>query len=177
MTSEAYQVNALPLTPQAFASSCRQLDLGQRYQEHLQHIFDGSDQARLRSLAMTVQRERLRVAADVGYLRHALSGTARDEVERLLNGEPGSCWTLTLFGILLHEVLLIDAGKAGLLLYLPGQPRHCNRARISSSGGRAGATIDRPQARQRFLAYLSLDQRAVPRPAAPESRRQRPRPQ
>lgn len=161
MTSEAYQVKALPLTPQAFANSCRQLDLGQRYQEHLQHIFDGSDQARLRSLAMTVQRDRLRVAADIGYLRHALSGTARDEVERLLNGEPGSCWTLTLFGILLHEVLLIDAGKAGLLLYLPGHSPALQLCKDQQAveAALAQRLID-PQARQQFLAYLPLDQRA-----------------
>lgn len=161
MTSEAYQVNALPLTPQAFASSCRQLDLGQRYQEHLQHIFDGSDQARLRSLAMAAQRDRLRVAADVGYLRHALSGTARDEVERLLSGAPGNCWTLALFGMPLHEVLLIDAAKAGLLLYLPGHSaalQLCKDQQVVEAA-LAQRLID-PQARQRFLAYLSLDQRA-----------------
>ncbi|AZL73817.1 dermonecrotic toxin domain-containing protein [Pseudomonas oryziphila] len=161
MTSEAYQVNALPLTPQAFASSCRQLDLGQRYQEHLQQIFDGSDQARLRTLAMTVQRDRLRVAADVGYLRHALSGNARDEVERLLSGEPGNCWTLTLFGIPVHEVLLIDAGKAGLLLYLPGHSPALQPCKDQQAVEAALAQLlIEPQARRRFLAYLSLDQHA-----------------
>lgn len=161
MTSEAYQVNALPITPQAFANSCRQLDLGQRYQEHLQHIFDGSDQARLRALAMTVLRDRLRVAADAGYLRHALSGAARDEVERLLNGEPGHCWTLALFGIPLHEVLLIDAGEAGLLLYLPGHSPALQLCKDQPSveAALAQRLVD-PQARQRFQAYLPLDQRA-----------------
>lgn len=161
MASEAYQVSALPLTPQAFASTCRQLDLGQRYQEHLRHIFEGNDQAQLRALAMTVQRDRLRVAADIGYLRHALTGTARDEVERLLNGEAGTCWTLALFGIPLHEVLLIDAGKAGLLLYLPGPTPALQPCKDQQSVEAVLAQqLREPQARQCFLAYLSLDQRA-----------------
>lgn len=161
MTSETYRVSALPLTPQAFASSCRQLDLGQRYQEHLQHIFEGSDKARLRSLAMAVQRDRLRVAADIGYLRHVLSGADRDAVERLLNGEPGNCWTLALFGLPLHDVLLIEAGKAGLLLYLPDHSPALQPCKDQQSveAALAQRLLD-PQARQCFLAYLSLDQRA-----------------
>lgn len=161
MTSEAYQVSALPLTPQAFAISCRQLDLGQRYQEHLQHIFEGDDQARLRTLAMAVQRDHLRVAADIGYLRHAITGTAHDELERLLDGGSGRCWTLTMFGIPLHEVLVIDAGNADLLLYLPGHTPALQACQDQQSveAALAQRLLD-PQARQRFLGYLSLDRRA-----------------
>lgn len=122
LQSEAYQVTPLPLDPAAFATTCRELDLGQRYQAHLQHLFESpAKQAKVREQAIAVHRDRLRVAADLGFLRHHLSGAATDVVQALLEEQRGQCWQVSLFGIPLHEVLIIDAGHAGLLLYLPEQ--------------------------------------------------------
>ncbi|MDH1573805.1 leucine-rich repeat domain-containing protein [Pseudomonas sp. GD03746] len=119
LPSESYRLKPLPLTPNDFARSCRDLDIGQRYQEHLQTIFE-TPSSPVRADSMTTLRDRLHLAADMAFLRHTITGTGRDVIEELLAEAPVRCWQPSLFGITLHEVLIIDAGQAGLLLYLPG---------------------------------------------------------
>ncbi|WAB95910.1 leucine-rich repeat domain-containing protein [Pseudomonas putida] len=123
LPSEAYRIKPLPLSPSSFASSCRDLDIGQRYQEHLQTIFE-TPSSPVRAAFMNTLRDRLRLAADMALLRHTITGNGRDVIEALLGDAPLPCWQPSLFGIALHEVLIIDAGKAGLLLYLPGDEQH-----------------------------------------------------
>ncbi|CAI3801981.1 hypothetical protein GLGCALEP_02999 [Pseudomonas sp. MM221] len=158
LKSERYQVDRLPLTPEAFAKLCRELDLGGAYQAHLaQHV----GQPGVRAQAMRVQQDSLRLAADLAYLRHLLSGSARDEIERLLHGGNVMCWQLSLFGITLHEVMLIDAGSAGLALYLPGHDPALRQCQDLEAVHEALATLLlEPAARQAFTAYIRLDERA-----------------
>ncbi|WP_194788867.1 dermonecrotic toxin domain-containing protein [Pseudomonas sp. UFMG81] len=161
LPSQAYQVKALPLGPQAFADLCRELDLGQRYQEHLQGMFDGKANVQRRALAITVLRDRLRLAADLGYLNHTLDAVDHALVQRLLDGSAPPCRTLELFGLAVHEVLVIDNGTSGHLLYLPGHSpalRHC-KDRPAVADALAELLLE-PAARQRFCDYLPLDLRA-----------------
>ena len=153
LASEQYQVERLALTPEAFAQACRELDLGGAYQAHLQQCFTAPQ---VRDQGITVQQDRLRLAADLGYLRQELNGKARDQVELLLQGGAVACWQLTLFGILLHEVMLIDAGHAGWLLYLPGNaPALHDCADLDALNQVLATLLREPETRQCFQAYLS----------------------
>jgi len=161
LPSETYRVTPLPLTPQQFADTCRTLDLGQRYQLHLQEVFEGDSRQQLSELASQVRRERLRLAASLARLRHGLTGAADDALQSLSAGKAGTCWQLQLFGLTVHELVLIDTGKAGLLLYLPD---HQHALHACEDFQAVHSTLTRlllePQARRAFLGYLSLDQRA-----------------
>ncbi|MFV3289895.1 dermonecrotic toxin domain-containing protein [Pseudomonas sp. NY11955] len=158
LKSEHYQVDRLPLAPEAFATLCRGLDLGGAYQRHLSRHFDHPG---VRAHAIRVQQDRLRLAADLAYLRHLLSGSARDEIERLLQGENVMCWQLALFGSLLHEVMLIDVGSAGLALFLPGHDPALRQCHDLEAVHEALATLLlEPAARQAFTDYIRLDERA-----------------
>lgn len=153
LASEQYQVERLALTPEAFAQACRELDLGGAYQAHLQRCFTAPQ---VRTQGITVQHDRLRLAADLGYLRQELNGPARDQIDHLLQDGPVPCWQLTLFGILLYEVMLIDAGHAGWLLYLPGYTPALHACADLGALNQVLATLLRePENRQRFQAYLS----------------------
>lgn len=153
LASEQYQVERLALTPEAFAQACRELDLGGAYQAHLQRCFTAPQ---VRTQGITVQQDRLRLAADLGYLRQELNGPARDQIDLLLQDGPVPCWQLTLFGILLYEVMLINAGNAGWLLYLPGYTPALHACADLGALNQVLATLLRePENRQRFQAYLS----------------------
>ena len=157
LESERYQVERLPLAPADFATLCRDLDLGSAYQAHLEHHFA---RPATRALAIRVQKDRLRLAADLAYLRHLLDGSTRDQVEQLLQGGAVRCWQLALFGTELHEVMLIDAGSAGLALYLPGHDpalRQCNT--LDAVHDTLATLLLEPEARQAFMAYIRQDQR------------------
>ncbi|MFY1031864.1 dermonecrotic toxin domain-containing protein [Pseudomonas asiatica] len=157
LQSEHYQVERLPLAPAAFATLCRDLDLGKAYQAHLeQHLA----QPATRGLAIRVQKDRLRLAADLAYMRHLLDGSTLDQIERLLQGGTVPCWQLALFGTPLHEVMLIDAGGAGLALYLPGHDpalRQCSN--LDAVHDTLATLLLEPDARQAFTAYIRQDQR------------------
>ncbi|ENB9663859.1 dermonecrotic toxin domain-containing protein [Pseudomonas putida] len=158
LKSEHYQVDRLPLSPEAFATLCRELDLGGTYQAHLTHHLG---QPGVRAQAMHVQQDSLRLAADLAYLRHLLGGNARDEIERLLQGDNVTCWQLALFGSILHEVMLIDVGNAGLALFLPGHDPALRQCHDLEAVHEALATLLlEPAARQAFTAYIRLDERA-----------------
>ena len=119
MASETYTIAALGLSPEDFARMCRELDLGQRYQDHLASVFAPSKVAKL---SKQVHRDRLRLAADIAFLRHRLTGGGLDALKALLDdGASLPCARLSLFDIPLHEVLIMDAGEAGLLVSLPAQ--------------------------------------------------------
>lgn len=156
LSSERYQVQRLPLAPATFATLCRALDLGGQYQAHLEQHYA---KPQLREQAIAVYKDRLRLAADLAYLRHVLGGAARDRVDLLLQGSSVACWQLALFGITLHEVMLIDAGSAGLLLYLPGHDQALRQCTDLDAVHEAlVALLLDPLARQAFMAYLEQDQ-------------------
>lgn len=153
LASEQYQVERLALTPEAFATTCRQLDLGGAYQSHLQQHLASSP---ARAQAIAVQQDRLRLAADLSYMRHELSGSARDRIDLLLRNGAVPCRQLALFGIVLHEVMLIDVGDAGWLLYLPGHtPALHTCSGLDVINQVLGPLLRKPENRQRFQAYLN----------------------
>ena len=158
LSSERYQVEHLPITPETFATLCRALDLGGAYQAHLAQHFALPG---VRTQAMRVQQDRLRLAADLACLQHLLDGNARDAIERLLQGGSVRCWQLALFGTPLHEVMLIDVGRTGLALYLPGHEpalRQCND--LEAVHEALATLLLEPAARNAFTTYITQDERA-----------------
>ncbi|WP_028633903.1 dermonecrotic toxin domain-containing protein [Pseudomonas parafulva] len=157
LDSERYQVQPLPLAPETFAAHCREQDLGGAYQAHLQHSFG---QPQIRVLMAEVFRARLRLAAGVAHMRHLLTGDSVDTVTRLLAGGPVQCWQLALFGVTLHEVMLIDLGRDGLGLFLPNHTpalRQCNDLQAVHEA--LAALLLEPDARSAFTAYVVRDAR------------------
>lgn len=157
LESEFYQIKPLSLSPAAFARTCRELDLGQRYQEHLTTVFAPTQVA---TLAVRVNQDRLRLAADLAFLRHHLNGAALDKVQALLDeGAPLTCTQLQLFGIDLHEALILNLDKAGLLLYLPGHDTSLRLyPNLSLLHDQIRNDLLQVDFRQRFLAYVPRDQ-------------------
>lgn len=159
LDSQTCTLQPLPLDPEAFAHSCRSLDLGQRYQEHLDSLL-GTPEATRQTIE--VLRERLRLDSDLAYLRQQVDGAAVDTVKALLDGPaPPHGLQLSLFGITLHDVLVIAQGDAGLLLYLPGQPEPL-RHYPSLGHLQEQLCTDLLQAdwRARFLRYVRRDTQA-----------------
>lgn len=111
----------LPLAPQSFAQLCRDLDLGAQYQAHLEQRFD----APACLAAIEVHKDQLRVDLHLARLRRQISGAALAMLQDLIDGPsalqmndtpelsrpklstPEFSRTFSLFGIALHDVLLI----------------------------------------------------------------------
>lgn len=158
LTSETYQVTSLPLAPATFAQLCRELDIGAAYQRHLQGYLSAPA---VREGAQALLREQLRLAADLAYLHHRLSGAGHDCIHALIDGQATRCWSLTLFGLALHDATLIDAGDAGLLLHLPGaQTELLQYPDLAALCQALVALLCTPAGRQAFAAYLPSQQQA-----------------
>ncbi|WP_258910106.1 leucine-rich repeat domain-containing protein [Pseudomonas putida] len=158
LTSERFKVEPLPLSPATFAKCCRELDLGGAYQTHLEEHFA---QTKVREQAIRVQKARLRLASDLAYLRHHISGHTHDQLQRLLQGSTVNCWQLALFGINLQDAMLIDTGRGGVALYLPGHDpalRQCND--LEAVHDALATLLLQPDARQAFAGYIMQDERA-----------------
>ncbi|WP_345956218.1 leucine-rich repeat domain-containing protein [Pseudomonas fulva] len=155
--SERYQVTPLPLTPAAFATLTRALDLGSAYHGHLQGYFDSPA---VKAHMLQVFKARLQMAADLAVLRHLISGSARDDLDRLLQGEPLTCWRLSLFGTDLYEVMLIDLGQNGLGVYLPNhEPALRSCKDLAAVHEALAILLLEPAAREAFTGYVAQDQR------------------
>lgn len=161
LDSETYRITPQSLAPEDFARTCRALDLGQLYQDHLHEFLTP---AHIAPLAISVHQDRLRLAADLAYLRLRINGEALDKVKAMLgdNTSAQGCSQLSLFGIRLHETLVIDLDEAGLLVYLPGQEielQQFDSAQALHDSLRDALLM--ASVRQGFLAYIAHDQQAT----------------
>lgn len=105
------------LTVASFIEHCRALDLGQRYQEHLDRVYGGESKGRLEDLACQARRDefrvQVRIAACKGLLSaaesFALHGLCADDASSMpvYEGRPLRCWQLLLLGVPIHELLFI----------------------------------------------------------------------
>ncbi len=124
------------LEPEAFVSLCRSLDLGRQYQDHLQSIYEGPGQATIEQLWIDASRQALKTEAMIAYLKGLLTLKGRDALVQLCNNENTPrygdqklhCWRFSLFGIPIHEVLLIGPDEADqsnpCMLYIPQDTQH-----------------------------------------------------
>lgn len=157
LDSETYSIKSLPLAPADYAQTCRELDLGRRYQEHLTAMYAPPQVA---TLAATVYRDQLRLAADLAFMRQRLNGAGLDALQALVDDRTAfNCHQLNLFGLPVHEALIIDSETSGLLLHLPGQANSLRQSRtLSQLHDQLRDDLQDPGFRQRFAAYLPREQ-------------------
>ncbi|MBC3437819.1 hypothetical protein HU735_20575 [Pseudomonas sp. BW16M2] len=157
LPSEQIQIKPLALTPEAFARTCRELDLGQAYQDHLDTAFAASG---VRPAALRVYQDSLRLAADLARVRNRLSGAGWDALQTLLeNGKALPSSQLSLFGITLHEAVLIDIGTPGIVLYLPGQADSLRAFdNLETLHRQLRSDLQQEPFRQGFMAYVPSEQ-------------------
>ncbi|MCX2900806.1 dermonecrotic toxin domain-containing protein [Pseudomonas mandelii] len=106
----------LAIKPGEFASFCRQLDLGQQYQDHLSSVFDAPDtSAIVREQTIKATRDRLRLQAHIARMKSNLSQSAYATLLDVIDGKPepqldGQAVTysqLKVLGSQLDELLII----------------------------------------------------------------------
>ena len=116
-----------------FIEQCRTLDLGQRYQEHLDQIYDGEGKRQLDALAIKSRRDDFRVQVRIAACKGLLSADAAVALRGLCaadtksdpvyQGRPLRCWQLSLLGVPIHEMLFIapvvNAKDNPVFLYNP----------------------------------------------------------
>ncbi|WP_433887134.1 dermonecrotic toxin domain-containing protein [Pseudomonas vranovensis] len=113
----------LAIAPQAFARSCRDLNLGQRYQDHLQSQYNAPFVAHL---WISATQDRLRAAVQLARLRLLIRGYSQDRLLSLLDGHAQlmPVKQVSLFAIALRDVLLFYPQGRGddvpVVLWLPG---------------------------------------------------------
>lgn len=112
-----------PPAPEAFAALCRDLDLGQRYQDHLHQHYTAPFVARQ---WITACQARLRSAVQLARLRLHIRGTTQDHLLALSDDHAQlmPVQQVSLFAIALREVLLFYPQGLGedqpVVLWLPG---------------------------------------------------------
>ncbi len=128
---------ALPITPSAFAAACRELDIGQAYQTHLQAFFaPATDNSRVVALFTDNDRHALAVHAHIARLRGDVTEAAYRMLLDVASGKPAtwqgqavrvsalSLLHSSLFsgGDLQGPLLLDTVGQEGCVLFLPQAP-------------------------------------------------------
>ncbi|MFJ4346297.1 dermonecrotic toxin domain-containing protein [Pseudomonas sp. NPDC089401] len=115
-------VPILDLSLPDFITHCRALDLGKRYQEHLDDVFAGPQASQIHALAVQARRDEFRVQVRIAGCKGlidldgaaALHSLAADMATPAhYKGRTLNCWQLMPFGIPLHEMLFIASEPAG----------------------------------------------------------------
>ncbi|MHC8314553.1 NEL-type E3 ubiquitin ligase domain-containing protein [Pseudomonas sp. LB3P31] len=115
--STRYKIrDKMSIKPGEFASLCRQLDLGQQYQDHLSAVFDApGTSATVREQTITANKDRMRLQAHIARMKSDLSESAYATLLAVLDGSPDpridgksvACSQLTALGSQLSDVLII----------------------------------------------------------------------
>jgi len=83
-----YQISKLALEPGEFAVLCRELDIGQRYQDHLKATFEAPDTAStVRAQTIQAWKDSLRVHAHIANLKQLITPSAYATLLAVLNGD------------------------------------------------------------------------------------------
>lgn len=151
---------AAALRPQEFAALCRELDLGQAYQAHLDHYFTDATGR----LWIDATRARLRVDVQVARGASRISASHQEQLLLLVDGTTPRLQVRqpTLFGIPLHDMLLIGQPGQTVTLWLPGDSRvplsaHAN---LQYLAGDLKARLCLAEFRRYFLGFVPRDQQA-----------------
>ncbi|MCP3752542.1 DUF6543 domain-containing protein [Pseudomonas sp. SBB6] len=121
ITREGQAADTLALTGKDFAALCRDLDLGRRYQQHLQQVFDEAgntqqlreqmSEATRADFQLLVQRARMK--SEISASAHAMLQALLKGIPAMLDGRPVVCRRLAILGCELADVLLIGPQTAG----------------------------------------------------------------
>lgn len=115
------QGQALAISVTAFAAECRRLDLGRRYQDHLDGLLVYGDQARqVRDAFEQVHKDQLRLDLHLAHEQKRLGDNGMSALNDLLasktpvkiGSRPVRCWSLSLFGIDLHDAWMLAPAES-----------------------------------------------------------------
>lgn len=118
--SKCYRINKLAIKPSDFALLCRELDIGQQYQQHLAAIFDAADTAAIvKAQTIEAWKDSLRAHAHVARLKSLLSpsaylavlGVLNDEPSTTLDGQPVVFSQLHVLGLPASEMFVLGANR------------------------------------------------------------------
>ncbi|ANY86879.1 MULTISPECIES: dermonecrotic toxin domain-containing protein [Pseudomonas] len=122
------------LTAAGFVKICRDLDLGQQYQTHLESLYEGPASASIQRLSIQASRDELCVQAWIARLRDRVTVAGHAALMQLCENAASprygsqalKCWRISLFATPLNEVLLIgpdqDNATNPCMVYIPGAP-------------------------------------------------------
>lgn len=158
------------LSLHGFVQACREVDLGERYQQHLRDVFDNADtRPALKASSIRASRDDLKVQGLIASLRgllsqhgyQALSQFCERDTAVTYNGRAMVCRALTLFGITIHDVLLIRTDDANTenpcIVYLPGDEEHPVREypNLRAFGRELTQRLVKTSFRKGFLPFVS----------------------
>jgi len=165
--------SALPdLSATAFVTHCRALDLGRRYQEHLQEIYGGQRKALLCALWSQARRDELTAQALIARMRGHLTDDSLQALQQLCStgstpcyrGAPAKVAVLRMLDIQLHDLLLLTSSRQSTpncIAYLPfddAQPVQEFNNRLAF-GRYLHRRLREPAYRERFLEHVALKDR------------------
>jgi len=154
-----YHYLGLPFSAARFAAFCHELDIGKRYQAHLDAVF-GREQ--VRTLAIRARREQFGLDLLIASLRTPQVDHAA--LQALLEPQPTTplprCAHFSLFGIDVLDALVIRpaADSQALFLYLPGLPQplqHHNS--LADCQHALLRDFSQPAFRQAFMGFIQQD--------------------
>ncbi|UVJ42451.1 hypothetical protein NVV94_17665 [Pseudomonas sp. LS1212] len=159
----------LGVAPGQFASLCRELDLGQAYQRHLDQVFARCGVA---PAMIQANKDALAEQAHLARSQGHISDSAHGMLLALIAGQgtvtldsqPVRCSGLELLGVALGDVLLIGPDPDGsdteqrCIVYIPSDPNHP----LKEYASRRGVTVYLRQQLYR-PEYLKFFLRFVPR--------------
>ncbi|MDF9619368.1 NEL-type E3 ubiquitin ligase domain-containing protein [Pseudomonas entomophila] len=160
------------LSTSQFVSRCRTLDLGQRYQAHLQSLYGGDRKAQVQPAWVQARRDELAVKCVIAHLRGKLSDAGyqalrqfcvTDTVPRY-GTHPIVARTLTLLDFQVHDLLLLTptgVTTPPYIAYLPFDDEHPVQefASLLALGRYMRLRLLEPAFRERFLEHVALKDR------------------
>ncbi|WP_024644349.1 NEL-type E3 ubiquitin ligase domain-containing protein [Pseudomonas syringae] len=141
----AIEGNSLPVSPTGFATLCRELDLGGKYQEHIKSVFSASstpeetsDAAalRLRNNFMQLESSSIKLQLQIAALQGLVSAPLKAALLEFLDGRQNvlldntqvNCSVLCLGDVELNGLFVISkdrtsaTGLEKIVVYLPDDP-------------------------------------------------------
>lgn len=147
---EAFRAAALPIAPEAFAKLCRKLDLGNRYQAHINAIVrpdDSNARNDLNHQLREYHKQGLALSLQLAQAKADISPAAYQMLQQVIRGASGITFdgdavtfmSLKIFDIELVGPVLIGPDLARsrrmvrVIAYLPGDPEHPLKEYASSA--------------------------------------------
>ncbi|CAK15779.1 dermonecrotic toxin domain-containing protein [Pseudomonas entomophila] len=160
------------LTASQFVAHCRALDLGKRYQAHLQSVYGGDRAALVKPSWIQAQRDELTVKCVIANLRGKLTDTGYQALRQFCvadtaphyGNHPIVAKTLTMLGVQLHDLILLapeGMTTPPYIAYLPFDDEHPVQefANLLALGRHIRQRLLEPAYRERFLEHVALEDR------------------
>lgn len=172
------------IAPDSFVRTCRNLDLGRLYQDHLAAVFEPDWQAsvgtasreQLKAWGIEADRDVLTLEMRIAHMKGDLDDDAVFMLEQVFAGhrnphyrsEPVAVCGLSLFEASLHRLMVISAERSGAreqpcVLYVPGDPQGALKQYPSASALTAALTrkLQDEHYRGFFAGFVPYRQRSA----------------